>query len=135
MTDFFQPKDKKILKITNTVSVDSISWNTGRDVFSIWSANGRFLYTCGAGVFENSSGIWKEIKFGVFTNHIRGSAGNNIIVVGDFGLIAHFNGVTWKTFIPEPNANYASIAVKDNYLAAVGMTTNGVAIAAIGTRY
>jgi hypothetical protein len=57
VTDFFQPKDKKILRITNTTAVDSIPWNTGYDVFSVWSANGTFLYACGGRVFENSTGV------------------------------------------------------------------------------
>lgn len=111
VTDFFQPKDKKILRIAEGRKVDSITWGTGRDVVSVWSANGSFLYVCGDGVFENSTGVWKEIKFGVYTNHVRGSAANNVFVVGDFGLIAHFNGGTWKKFYLDQNASYISIAV------------------------
>jgi hypothetical protein len=135
VTDFFQPKDRKILRITNTNIVDSITWNTGKDVVSVWSDNGMFLYACGNGVFENSSGAWKEIKFGVYTNHVRGSAANNVFAVGDFGLIAHFNGSTWQAFYPESNVGaYNSVAVMGNTVIAVGTTMSGQAIITIGTR-
>jgi hypothetical protein len=133
VTDFFQPKDRKILRITNTTTVDSIPWTTQRDVLSIWSWNGLLLYASGNGLFENHSGEWKKIEFGVYTNHVRGSAVNNVIAVGDFGLIANFNGSTWKIFYPEPNADYSSVAVTDNFMIAVG--SKGVnAIAVIGKR-
>jgi hypothetical protein len=136
VTDFFQPKDKKILRITNTTAVDSIPWNTGYDVFSVWSATGTFLYACGGRVFENSTGVWKETRLGYYTSCIRGSAANNVFVVGDFGLIAHFNGNAWQTFFPAPNiGSYNRVAVTNNMMIAVGMTTNGQAIAVVGRRY
>jgi hypothetical protein len=57
-------------------------------------------------------------------------------VVGDFGLIAHFNGNTWQTFFPAPNiGSYNSVAVTNNMMIAVGMTTNGKAIAVVGKQY
>jgi hypothetical protein len=131
VTDFFQPKDRKILKITERGRVDSIPWTPGRNIFSVWSSNGSFLYAAGNGLFENSSGEWKKIEFGVYTNHIRGSAANNVFVVGDFGLIGHFNGSTWKTFYPEPDADYSSVSVKNNLMIAVGRKS-GQAIAMVG---
>lgn len=135
VTDFFQPKDKKVLKISEGGKVDSIAWTTGRDVVSIWSADGSFLYACGDGLFENSSGEWKEIKYGanIYTNHVRGSASNNVVVVGDFGLIVHFNGITWKTFFPDPSASYNSVAVSTNMVVVVGRS-NGKAVAVIGRK-
>lgn len=120
VTDFFQPGDKKILRISEGGNVDSVAWGLGRDVVSVWSADGGFLYACGDGVFENSQGAWQEIKFGAYTNRIRGSAKNRVFVVGDFGLIAHFNGSTWKAFYPEPSTSYNGVAVTDHLVVAVG---------------
>ncbi len=126
VTDYFQPKDKKILRISENGEVDSIPWTTGRDVFSVWSADGSFLYACGEGLFENSSGSWKEIDYGarVYTNYIRGSAANNVFVDGDLGMIAHFNGKTWKTFYPVPSVSYGGMAVTNSMVIVVGRSGN-----------
>jgi hypothetical protein len=133
VSDFFQPKDKKILRIQNA-TVDSISWTTGRDVRSVWTADGSILYAGGDGLFENGSGEWKQILYGAskYIQHIRGSAANNVFAVGDLGLIAHYNGSTWKTFSPEFPASYIGVAVTKDLVIAVG--TNGSAVATIGRR-
>ncbi len=130
VTDFFQAKDKKILKITNTTTVDSIPWTTGRGVVTVWSADGSFLYAGGDGMFENSTGVWKEINYGahVYINHIRGNAANDVFAVADFGIVTHFNGSTWKTFYLAPNADFNSVAVKGNLVIAVGTIRTTVAV-------
>jgi hypothetical protein len=135
VTSFFQQGDKKILKISETGDVDSVSWTTGRDVVSVWSSDGSFLYACGDGFFENSSGEWREINYGehVYTNHVRGSAANNIVVVGDFGMISHFNGNTWRVYYPSTSATYNGVAVTNTMVIAVGQM-NGKAVAVIGKR-
>ena len=137
VTDFWEPKDKKILKITNATNVDSIPWNTGRDVVSVWSQNGSFLYACGAGVFKRVNDSWKEITTvtNFYTNKIRGNAFNNIVVCGSFGLISHFNGRSWHSYTELYNVNggYSSIAIRNNLILAVGL--NGAsAIVTIGKR-
>ncbi|MFA6540661.1 MAG: hypothetical protein WCT99_03590 [Bacteroidota bacterium] len=128
ITNFFEPKDKKILRITNTTQVDSIEWTPERNVNSVWTADGSFLYAGGEGLFENSSGEWKEIRYGAskYIHHIRGSSANNIFVVGDVGLIAHYNGSTWKIFPFDSNISFGSIAVTNNLVIAVGV--NGVVV-------
>ncbi|MCK7521484.1 MAG: hypothetical protein MZV64_29280 [Ignavibacteriales bacterium] len=34
----------------------------------------------------------------IYKERIRGTESNNIFIVGDYGLVSHFNGVTWKHF-------------------------------------
>jgi hypothetical protein len=103
-------------------------------VNSVWTIDGSFLYAGGDGLYENSSGTWKQITYGAnkYIQHIRGSSANNIVVVGDAGLVAHYNGSTWRTFPFDFNTAFYSVAVTDNMIVAVG--TNGKAIIAIGKK-
>jgi len=94
-----QTGDQKILKFQNN-KVDSLDWNTGRRIHSIWTFNDRYLYAAGGGIFENRRGYWNEITEVplYYSRNIRGTNNNNIFVCGDFGLFAHFSGTSWKTY-------------------------------------
>jgi hypothetical protein len=94
------PGERKILTIDENDKIDSLNWNTGKIVTSIWSENGSFIYTAGAGVFNNKSGSWIEETFEDFhySNRIRGTALNDIFVGGNFGFLSHFNGKNWKEY-------------------------------------
>ncbi len=120
VTDFFSPRDRTILRIHDFDQVDSVAWAPGKDVTSIWSVDGSYLYASGSSVFENSSGTWREKRLGAYTNRIRGSDWNNVFVVGDFGLVSHFNGSTWHSFFPAVLVNYNSLAVTNSRVIAVG---------------
>jgi hypothetical protein len=115
--------DHKILTIDENNNVDSLHWNTGRRVNSTWSNNGWIVYTSGGGVFNNKSGRWREetsIPL-YYTNRIRGNGLNDIFVAGDFGLMAHFNGVQWKVYDEFLYvASSLSISVNGDKIAAVG---------------
>ena len=128
------PGDRKILKINNNQVADFL-WDTGRRVQSIWFKNINAIYTCGGGVFslKDDSG-WHEINDIplYYSESIRGEDYNDIWVVGDFGLLAHFNGFSWKVF-DEPSADiYYSCAVKGNIIVTVG-TKGGKAIISYGS--
>ena len=57
-----------------------------------------------------------------YSDNIRGTENNNIFVCGDFGLFAHFNGSTWKTYNElYIQGIYFSVAVKDNIVITVGL--------------
>jgi hypothetical protein len=111
----------RLLRIRNTNLVDSV-WGTNRTRDGIWTHEGFPIFTSGDGVFENSTGVCREVNIGVsiYTNGIRGSALNNIVAVGDFGLIAHFNGLSWHPFFENPAGDYYNVSVKENLIIAVG---------------
>ncbi len=126
----FEPGDQKILTIKNN-TVDSLKWDTGRRLHTIWGNNHYYLYTGGGGIFENKRGYWNEIKEVplYYSRKIRGTASNNIFVCGDFGLIAHYNGLNWKTFNQfYMYGIYSSVAVKNNLVVAVGLKGNQAVI-------
>jgi len=119
----FQTGDQKILTIKNN-KVDSLSWNTGRRVYSIWTNSDNYLYTAGGGIFENKRGYWNEITEVplYYSRNIRGTGINNIFVCGDFGLFAHFNGISWNTYNGlYIQGIYFSVAVNGNTVITVGL--------------
>jgi len=120
------PGDRKILKLNNNV-VSNFLWDTGRRVQSIWFKKSNAIYASGGGVFSLKDGNhWEEIKEIplYYSEKIRGSANNDILVAGDFGLLAHYNGVNWKIF-NNPTADiYYSCAVNENMVVVVGLKGN-----------
>ena len=120
-----QPGERKILIIDDNNKIDSLNWNTGKIVTSIWSENGSFIYTAGAGVFNNKSGSWIEETFEDFhySNRIRGTALNDIFVGGNFGFLSHFNGKNWNTYEGFSQLNFplfSSISFNKDIVTAVG---------------
>ena len=133
VSSFFYPGDKKILKITNEI-VDSVTWNKNKRLYSAWTNNENFLYVCGEGVYENMFGVWKEINLiTVGTNSVRGNNINDVIVVGDYGFIAHNNGAHWKVLGYDYTKGYAHVDIKENIVAICGQS-QGLALIEIGKR-
>jgi hypothetical protein len=136
VSSFFSPQaDRRILRISGHTTVDSIRWDPQRNLDGIWTHNGFPLYTAGDGVFQNGSGRWQEVDIGasIYTNAIRGTGLNHIVAVGDFGVIAAFDGLSWQRFFENANASYYSVATKNNLTIAVG-ELNGRGFVTIGRR-
>ncbi len=118
------PGDLKILRISNN-AVDSISWNTGREVQSIWFSDSSKIFACGDGVFiRGNNGTWSEQKMlpSFYSNRIRGITSNDVIVCGDFGLLAHYNGESWVSYTL-PNSSsliFSSLDFKGNTIVVSG---------------
>jgi hypothetical protein len=138
VTSYWTPQDKMILKITSPTTIDTIAWGTGRKIFSVWSQDEFPMFTAGDGVFENRIGsAWHEMNIGatIFTNRIRGSAINDVFVVGDLGLISHYNGLNFNLIRLDmmSGGGYGGLAVNDRLIIAVGGDVS-CAIIAIGKR-
>ena len=132
-SSFFEPAaEKKILRITGGTHVDSVGW-INRLLTGVWTHAGYPIYTSGDGVFENRTGHWREIPTGIYTNDIRGTGLNNIVAVGDFGFITHYNGIDWQTVATDNDAGYATVRLSGNLVFAVGRK-NGRGLIAIGRR-
>jgi hypothetical protein len=70
------------------------------------------------------------------TNAIRGTAANDVFVVGALGELLHFNGSTWMSYRDQTGVTtgqYYAVAVKGDLVVAVGYESSR-AIAAIGRR-
>ncbi len=132
---------KKIFKLKGT-QVDSLQWNTGKNVLSIWGTpDGKTLYAAGDGLFVNKGSGWSEIPFGKDKRFIevRGDASNNIFARGIYlvpplnELVVHYNGSTWYEYKELSNFINFGLAVQGKTTIIVG-TTGNQAVAVIGKR-
>ena len=131
--------ETKLLRISASGVVDTLPWNSQiRTRQSIWFNEHSKVYTGGSGVFSNTGTGWRLAQGmpAIYTNRIRGNAGNDIVVVGDFGLFAHFNGWSWHVYteVALSGGNYESVAMKGDMVIAVGWT-GGFAIITRGVRH
>ena len=139
--------DKEILSIDANNVVTSVPWSPQAVVMSAWFMTPSFVYACGAGIYRRGPDqVWREIGgpsvLNALTEHIRGQGNNDIFIAGDFGNIAHYNGVSFRLY-PEvtntvgTNSVFRSCAVKNNMAIAVGFTSVGIntaAVIAVGKR-
>ncbi|MCL6098919.1 MAG: glucosyl transferase [Bacteroidetes bacterium] len=106
---------------------------------SLWFQTDKVFYVVGNGVYKKNS--LSDIKWVQENGHpflykeaIRGNNWNDLFIVGDFGLVSHYNGSSWKHYdMSLPNANFYSVSVKGNTVAAVGQDGNN-AVITIGRR-
>ncbi len=132
-TEVYCVAGNKLLRVRNGTRIDSVRWVGSRTLDGIWTHKGFPVFTSGDGVFENSSGECREVNIGasIYTNAIQGSSLNNIVAVGGFGLLAHFNGVTWNPFFQNTGGDYYNVVVEENLFIAVGeMNARGLIIIA-----
>ncbi|MCK5452929.1 MAG: glucosyl transferase, partial [Calditrichia bacterium] len=116
--------EKKLLHINNNShEVKEMLWPfQNRRIHSVWFRDPRQIWVCGAGIFLYKNSEWNEFTNVplMFTNRIRGKDINDIFVVGDFGIVTHFNGISWKTFFDFPASLYYSCDYNENIMVAVG---------------
>lgn len=135
---------ENLLSITgNTatkINTNGLSWS----IRGLWFDN-KGYYIVGAEIYYKKSlqdSIWQIIRaapsknYG-YINAIRGNAWNDIVAVGAFGTLLHYNGSTWYNFTQQlniPNCVFCSVSIKDNLVVAVGTLGGDRAIAVVGVR-
>jgi hypothetical protein len=118
------PSPQQILGISASGDVTSFVFSRERRLRSVWAGSTRKSFICGDGVFSGSGRVWREeTPAGAHAlAKVRGTAVNNVFVVGEGGYLAHFNGVSWRAF-PElalPSGAFNSVACRGTMVAAVG---------------
>jgi hypothetical protein len=140
------PMDRAVLSIQGTsvtaLRADAIPY----ELFGVWFVPNRHYYVVGDGVYEKrelSEPEWKKRVPDITryaTTAIRGNALNDVFVVGAFGEVLHFNGVSWKSYIAVTglaNGSYTAVAVRGNLVIAVGGDAGGagtLAVVLVGRR-
>jgi hypothetical protein len=120
----------KLLSINENSRVDTIPWVSARGARSVWFDSSLRFHVCGDGVFRREPGSrWHEIAgsavIPVRTERLRGMANNDLFVVGNYGAIAHFNGVNFRLYPEAASALvYTSLDFKRNQMIAVGYTSS-----------
>jgi hypothetical protein len=120
----FQLDEKKLLRINPDLSVQEENWPfQDRRVHSVWFKNEYHIFICGAGVFlRNRTGQYNEFNEIplIFTERIRGNDINDLFVAGDFGILAHYNGLNWKVYPDAAFGLYRSLDYKGDIAVASG---------------
>ena len=116
--------------------IDSLSNSERRSISSVWCddrglTKGGFLVLAGRGIWFKDT-TWKSPPSSIlggnlglgnlFFNGIVGTRRNDVIAVGDFGIVLHYNGSSWK-FYPEL-LNHP----QGRLLVSVGMTKKNIFI-------
>ena len=102
-----------VLRIEGNAIVVDQSFPVGQK-FDIWGANEEALYAVGEGTFQRTPGAgWKEVTTPnprVRLNSVSGSGANDVLVVGSFGAVVHWNGASWhfydELFFPTSSRSY-----------------------------
>ncbi len=111
-------------EIIRTGGPNKISYDTYGPFSSVWGINPSELYLQGNDLEVRRNNSWvTDFDFGVYTEKIRGSAGNNLFACGHFGLAAHYNGVDWKIFNGFPSIILRGVYVTENKVFIVGNNT------------
>ncbi|MBI5476350.1 MAG: hypothetical protein HY964_06405 [Ignavibacteriales bacterium] len=125
--------DRKILKLngSNVQHLSDIGINYS--LRGVWFISGRCYYVVGDGMYKKRllrQDKWQKIA-GV-TNYysyaIRGNDVNDVICVGGFGEVLHFNGFSWRSYRNETkldDGNYISVSVKGDHVFVVGNSAKG----------
>jgi hypothetical protein len=134
--------ERVLIKIKNNssqiISTSPIQWS----LKTCWFIPFRKYYVAGSGLYEKHNLIldqWTNEPLEIttyYTNRIRGNDINDVIGVGAFGDLVHFNGWHWKVDYTEPTLNfgsYLSVDFKNEIVVAVGLEYNQ-AVILIGIR-
>jgi len=129
----------QITRTTVTALADSgLPWSLN----GIWFVPQEKYYIVGDGIYDADSAtpsVWSGGANQVttyYTTRIRANALNDILVVGAFGEVLHYNGASWKSYRSSQTAldgSYAGVAIKGNLAIAVG-SSSSQAIIAMGKR-
>ncbi len=95
---------------------------------NLWFMPGKIYYVAGDGLYytRKIGQPWQHDTSQplIYKSGIRGIDINDIIIVGGFGLVSHFNGKSWKHFageeLPTFYGNYNQLDYKENMVVAVG---------------
>jgi len=137
--------EKEIILIQNK-QIKKISTETNpqmEPLLTTWFVPNRQYYVAGSGIYQKKllqDSFWKHNLFNITTfatTSLRGNNINDVVGVGAFGDLVHFNGLIWKSDYDEPllsNGSYTEVSIKNDLITAVG-GNNSQAIILIGRRY
>jgi hypothetical protein len=127
----FSSVDHFLLQLAPRIAVSTEAGIIG-SLSSVWFLPNRKYYAVGAGVFtklEYSQSTWRDISFLIpnyYREKIRGNSMSDVFIVGHYGLVSHYNGVSWDSFLAL-DGTFNGLATKGNVVVAVGQESVGFA--------
>jgi len=103
----------------------------------LWFVPDRLYIVVGDGVFVKRSikdiSTWQNLAPEVTQYYVSAVAGtglNDVVAVGHFGEVLHFNGVSWRSLLPETaiDGAYLRVAVRQQLSMAVGFAKSNAVV-------
>jgi hypothetical protein len=120
-------EDHGIIEILPDNSIKQFPWMPDVKIESIWFDYKNNFYACGGGAWYFKKNEWIKIPEipQIYTRKVRANHENDVFIVGDFGLICHYNGSSWCIY-PSllPNSSLLSLDVKGDTVVIVGSDGN-----------
>ncbi|NOY05594.1 MAG: hypothetical protein GXO82_03010 [Chlorobi bacterium] len=131
--DFGTPGGSKVLSLKNSGVHEVETYGLlSYGIWDIWFVPGKKYFVSGSGVWRSYSpgGNWMRNSSlpRLFTTSIDGQGLNDIVVCGAFGLLAHYNGMHWRTYFPFTSGSFTAVQIKNNFIVAVGGIGNQAVI-------
>lgn len=121
-----QPFQRVILKIENRTVRELSSRPMGYTLHSVWFSPETTYLVAGSGIWHKASlhaFDWQLVSLqGYYIFKIRGTVMNDIIAVGGYFEILHFNGLNWQGLEPgiPRTGNFKSVSMIGDLVVAVG---------------
>jgi hypothetical protein len=128
-----QSLNRQIFKLTTSSSERISDSALTQPLDAVWFVPGKEYFVAGSGIYKKlnlADATWGRYPHSVtpnYTEGIRGNDTNDIVVVGDYGDLLHYNGQFWKSFTNQiglQNGIYARVAMQGNTIVAVGSADN-----------
>jgi hypothetical protein len=124
----FDPPGRQIYRLEGTQSIPVNSDSLPNLLATLWFANNKKYYVAGDGLWHTGklgqSWTKEQSLLPYFTNDIYGLNQNDIFIVGDFGFIAHFNGINWHNYTEISqqlfSGGFGDVDFQGNFVVAVG---------------
>jgi hypothetical protein len=117
--------------IATSLPDSGLSWALN----TVWFVSGRRYYIGGDGLYRSNTvgPVWfRDTTLPpYYKTAVRGNGVNDIVVVGAFGLVLHFNGATWQDYRSVnglASGAYTRVAIRSNLFIAVRGTGTQAAV-------
>jgi hypothetical protein len=143
---FALPQGKALIQLSGNTATTVSDSGLALAISSVWFIPGSRYFIGGDGLFSTSAigSRWQldTTQPLLYKDAIRGTAKNDIFVVGGYGLVSHWNGATWKQYtgneLQSIDGYYQSLSFRNNTVAAVGIMSGAAvttsAVVLIGER-
>lgn len=133
-----QGSENTILKLLEDNNCEKLNTNgTAWPLRTLWFKASQKYYVAGSGVYKKkvfTASYWTECILDISTystNSISGLTINEIVAVGGFGEVLHFNGYSWKSLINQTglsSGNYLGVDLKNDICIIVGQNNSNAVI-------
>ncbi len=126
-SDLFLNHGKKIFKIENNNVTVIPDEGLSNSIHTVWFVPEKKYFVGGDGLFSTTSLSENWTRHtelpSYYKDAVRGNSLNDIIVVGAFGILLHYNGNSWKNFqdITYINGALGRVDIKGNVVCTCGI--------------